>query len=258
MTFRGLVRVFPKSYASAYQRKGVSIDPALALTQHQAYVRALENAGVVVEHVDANEAFYDGVFVEDTAIVWQSAVLITSMANPDRQGEQVALREYFAGTHEIVEMPAAARLDGGDVMHAEDVTYVGLSSRTNAAGADALSEFLGKAGRRVVSVPVSNALHLKTAATYVGSGTVVAAPGCVELDLFENVTIIHTAPNESGAANCLRVGDTLIVPAGYPMTEQALLAFASVHRLRTEVVNISEFEKGGGSLSCLSLLWRNG
>jgi dimethylargininase len=256
-TSRGLVRPFPSSYATAYQRKGVVIDPSLALEQHRAYVRALENAGIAVDHLDADEAFYDCVFVEDTAIVWQSAVLITSMANPDRQGEQAAVRQYFAATHDLIEMPADARLDGGDVMHTDDVTYAGLSSRTNAAGVDALSTFLARAGRPVVAMQVSNALHLKTAATYLGNGTVVAAPGCVALDLFKHLRLIHTAPNESGAANCLRIGGSLVIPAGYPATERALKAFASEHQLRTEVLNISEFEKGGGSLSCLSLLWRH-
>ena len=179
---------------------------------------------------------------------------ITSM--PYREGEQAAVRAYFAGTHDVVELPSGARLEGGDVLHTDDVTYVGLSSRTNRGGADALAMFMERVGRPVVAVEVSNALHLKTAVTYLGNGTVIAAPGCVDLDQFKNVAVIHTPPGEAGAANCLRIGDSLLIPSGYPLSELALTAFADANRLHPQVLDISEFEKGGGSLSCLSLLWQ--
>lgn len=252
---RALVRPFPVTYVTSYGRKGVDIEPALALEQHRAYANTLERSGLHVDRVPADEAFYDCVFVEDTAIVWRAAVLMTSMANADREGEQAAVRGYFAGTHEIFELPAGATLDGGDVMHVDQKTYVGLSSRTNAAGAEALSKFMALVDRPVVAVKVSNALHLKTAATYLGNATIIAAPGCIDLDQFKDVKIIHTPPGEAGAANCLRIGDSLLLASGYPSAARLLTEFASTHRLRTEIVNISEFEKGGGSLTCLSLLW---
>jgi dimethylargininase len=112
-------------------------------------------------------------------------------------------------------------------------------------------------GRPVVTVPVTNALHLKTAATYLGNGTVIAADGCIDLDRFKDLSVIKTPPGEPGAANCLRIGETLLIPAGYPASERALKVFASAHQLHVEALDISEFEKGGGSLSCLSLRWRD-
>jgi dimethylargininase len=255
---RAVVRRFPDTYITSYRRKGVDINPALALEQHRAYTQCLERSGVQVDHVPADDAFYDCVFVEDTAIVWRSDVLMTRMANADRQGEQAAVREHFARTHEIVELPAGATLDGGDVMHLDQVTYVGLSSRTNAGGAEALSKFMDRAGRPVVTVKLSNALHLKTAATYLGNGTIIAAPGCIDLDQFTDVRVIQTPRDEAGAANCVRIGDSLLVPSGYPASERLLSEFASTHSLRTEILDITQFEKGGGSLTCLSLLWRQG
>jgi dimethylargininase len=141
-------------------------------------------------------------------------------------------------------------------MHTDEVTYVGLSSRTNAEGAEAVAKFMARAARPVVAVTVSNALHLKTVATYLGNDTIIAAPGCIDLNQFRNVRIIHTPPGEAGAANCLRIGDALLFRSGYPAAARLLTEFASIHRLRIEIVNASEFEKGGGSLTCLSLLWR--
>jgi dimethylargininase len=250
-----LVRRFPATYSSSYRRKGIDLHPSLALEQHRAYARALGESGLALDQVPADDAFYDCVFVEDTAVVWQAAVLITSIAE-HREGEQAAVRAYFAATHDIVELPSGARLEGGDVLHTDDVTYVGLSSRTNHGGAGALAKFMERVGRPVVAVEISNALHLKTAATYLGNGMVIATPGCVDLDRFKNVAVIHTSPGEAGAANCLRIGDSLLIPSGYPLSEQALKVFAAANRLHTQVLDISEFEKGGGSLSCLSLLWQ--
>jgi dimethylargininase len=254
---RAVVRRFPNTYLTSYRRKGVDISPALALEQHRAYTQCLERSGVQVDHVPADDAFYDCVFVEDTAIVWGMGVLVTAMGAVDREGEQSAVRSYFARTHELFEMPAGATLEGGDVLHVEDVTYVGLSSRTNRAGAAALAQFMEKAGRAVIQVEVANALHLKTAVTYVGDGTVIAAPGCVDLDRFRDLDVMCIADGEAGAANCLRIGASLLMPSRNPATEQLVNGFASRHGLSVEVLDISEFEKGGGSLSCLSLLWRH-
>jgi dimethylargininase len=254
---RALVRPFPATYVPSYRTRGIEILPARAAEQHQAYARALEHAGVRVARLPGDEAFYDCVFVEDTAVVWRRAVLIGALGTPDREGEQRAVREWLARTHTVIDLPPGARLEGGDVMHTDTVTYVGLTARTNIAGAAALSDFMIGVGRTVVAVPVTNALHLKTAATYLGNGTMMVADGCIDLDRFKNLTVIKTAPGEAGAANCLRIADTLLVPAGYPASERALQMFASAHQLHVEVLDISEFEKGGGSLSCLSLLWRD-
>ena len=227
------------------------------MQQHAAYRRALETAGLHVEVLPADDRFYDCVFVEDTAIVWGMEVLMTAMGSPGREGEQAAVRDYFALTHELFELPAGATLEGGDVLHTGDVTYVGLSSRTNHAGAAALAQFMKRAGRAVIQVEVANVLHLKTAATYLGDGVVIAAPGCVDLDRFRDLEVMRTADGEAGAANCLRIGVSLLIPARYPASEDALKRFASARALSVEVVDISEFEQGGGSLSCLSLLWRH-
>ena len=253
---RALVRPFPATYAPAYRTRSIEIVPERAAQQHHAYARALEQAGLRVETLPTDEAFYDCVFVEDTAVVWRQAVLIGAMGTRDRQGEQRAVTEWLARTHTVIELPRGALLEGGDVMHTDEVTYVGLSARTNAAGAEALRDFMARVGRPVVVIPVTNALHLKTVATYLGNETVIAADG-IDLDRFKGLTVVKTAPGEAGAANCLRLANTLVVPSGYPVSERALKVFAYAHHLRVEVLDISEFEKGGGSLTCLSLLWRD-
>jgi dimethylargininase len=248
-----LIRRPPRSYAAFYAARGVTIDMALADRQHAGYVNALRAAGLDIQVIDADEQFADGVFIEDTAVVWQGRALQTCMA-PHREGEQEAVIRQLQQTHAIVQLPPDATLDGGDVLHTEDLTYVGRSRRTNAAGARALREFLAPSRRRVVEVPVERCLHLKSAATSLGDGTLLIAHDLVDVGLFETERVLFTAEGEEKAANTLRVGRHLIVLANYPASAATFWEFAQYRGLTLHSLDMSEFEKGDGSLTCLSIL----
>jgi len=249
-----LMRRVPDAYARFYRDRGISISAELARRQHAAYAGALRAAGLEVHLLDADEAFPDCVFVEDPAVVWSGRTLLARMA-PHREGEQRGVADALARWHEIVPLPAGAHLEGGDVLHVGDTTYVGLTTRTNAAGAAALREFLSPAGRRVVEVPIANYLHLKSAVTYLGNGALVAVPGCEGLDAFDVDEVVLADAAEPVAANSLRVGSHLLTPAGNPRTEARLRAFAGRHGVEVVPLDVSEFEKGEGSLTCLSIRW---
>ena len=245
------MRRLPRSYLTYYAARGVPIDMPRADRQQSAYARALAAGSLSIETVDADERFADAVFIEDTVVVWDDRVLRTRMA-PHREGEQRAVLDRLRATHEILTLPAGATLDGGDVMHAGETTYVGRSSRTNASGAGALREFL--APRRVVEVPVERTLHLKSAATWLGNGTLLAAGELVAVTAFDAAAVILTTPGEEKAANALRVGSHLLCLDGYSGTGQRLAEFARSHQLTLQPLDMSEFEKGDGSLTCLSVI----
>jgi len=260
-----LVRRLPDCFAEAYRARGIAIDLALARAQHERYQDALRAAGLQVIALPADESRYDCVFIEDTAVVWAGRALIAS-PGPHRRGEEQAVAEALGhwlphgSAHgmsrpQIARPPQEARLEGGDVLHVGDTTYVGLSSRTNAAGAAALADLLADAGRRVVTMPVEHCLHLKTAATYLGDGVLLAAPNNFDTRAFDVSEVLFTDPAEPQAANCLRIGETLLVPAGCPRTEAHLCAFAEVRGVKIVPLDISQFELAGGSLTCLSILW---
>ena len=251
----GLVRRPADTYAPTYSNRGIAIDARCAIRQHDAYVAALRTAGVAIQTIDGDSAYYDCVFVEDTAIVWGSAALIVNMAGDHREGEQKAVRAVLDSSHTLFHVPAGGSIDGGDVLHCDDLTFVGRSSRTNEIGIEALRRFLEPFGRQVVAVPVERALHLKTAVTYLGDGVLIAARDLIDFDAMSAFEIVSTAPGEAGAANCLRVGQHLLIPAGYDATEQQVTEFARRRGLAVHRLDISEFEKGGGGLTCLSLLW---
>ena len=251
---QALVRRVPHSYRDHYTREGMTVSEELVEQQHSEYVRALEAAGLKVSYVEADEDLPDCVFIEDTAIVLKRHAVIT-YAHEKRQPEHTAVEVILRKTHTVCRLGDEARLEGGDVLHIGNTTYIGLSSRTNELGADALEAFLSQFGRRVVKVPVDNCLHLKTGITYLGNGTLISISGWFDLHLFDVDDIIHTESGEHGCANCLRIHDKLLIPEGYPRTEALLRRFGEKYNVQVQTLDISEFEKGNGSLTCLSLIW---
>jgi dimethylargininase len=249
-----VMRRVPDSYAPFYRARGIHIDNELARAQHAAYADALRSAGLQVHLLDGYEAWPDCVFIEDPAVVIPPRALIGRLTE-HREGEpppvEVALRQW----HQTMQLPADARLEGGDVLHVEDTTYVGLTARTNQRGVDALREFLAPEGRRVVAVPVDKYLHLKTAATYLGNGTLVAVHDFDGVGAFDVEEVIRTDEGEPVSSNCLRINGDLLVVAGNPRTEVRLRAFGERHGVRVVPLEISEFQKGEGSLTCLSIPW---
>jgi dimethylargininase len=226
---------------------------ALALEQHAAYVAALERCGLNVIALDADDAFPDSTFVEDTTVIAGSRAMLTRPGAASRLGEAAAIRatiaRYFS---DFEEMAAPGALDGGDVCEAGDCAYVGLSARTNREGADQLAAFLERAGiktRFVDMTGITSILHLKSGLSYAGDGIFVAIDELLpRLDL-SGGRVLHVPPGEEYGANCVRVNDCVLVAAGYPALEALLRSCG----LSPVVLEMSEYRKMDGGLSCLSL-----
>jgi len=228
------------------------IDAARAAQQHSAYEQALRDAGFDVVRLPGLADNPDAVFVEDTAILLDDHAIVTRPGAASRAGEaDYAARDlapYFT-VHRLDE----GTLDGGDVLRIGCALYVGLSSRTNAAGAAALGAAAVPLGYEVVTVEPNQCLHLKTAVTFAGTdaqGTprILINPDWIDPSLFADVKPIPT--DEPFAANCVRAGDRLILPAGNPRTADEL------RRLGYDMVEIdvSELQKAEAGVTCMSLL----
>jgi dimethylargininase len=252
---QAIIRRPPAAYVEYYAKRDRVIDGELTARQHAAYVAALAAAGLRISQVAADERFPDGVFIEDTAVLCNGHALIASLQNADREGEQIAVETELRKTHKIVHLEAGAKLDGGDVMRIEDTFYVGLSGRTNEGGVGCLRNFAADFGIRTIAVPVRHCLHLKTGVTYLGNGTLLAAPGWFDLKLFEVDDVLPTGQGEEAAANTLRIHEHLLIVDGYPATRRNVEQFARKHGLSITALAVSEFQKGDGSLTCMSLIW---
>jgi dimethylargininase len=220
------------------------------LAEHEAYVAALEGAGVAVEVLPPLDAYPDAVFVEDPAFVLPEAAILLRPGAPSRLGEAEeiapALRRRFDRLLEQDEGFA----DGGDILILPDEILIGLSARTDRLGARRFCELARALGRpaRIVETP-PGVLHLKTACALVDERTLIATPALATV--FAAYEVIQTPPGEEKAANLIRVNDSLLVGADYPKT-RALLAGRAANIVPLDVAEIRKIDAG---LSCLSLRW---
>ena len=232
----------------------VPIDAARAVAQHAAYEAALRTAGCRVVRLPALPDAPDGVFVEDTALLLGETAVITRPGNAARAAETDSVAQALAADFRLIRL-AAGRLDGGDVLRVNGTLFVGLSTRTDHAGIDALKAAVGALGLSVVPVPVAGSLHLKTAVTWLGAGAdgrawLLANPAWVDPAAFDGIDYLAVAPGDDWAANTLRVGGTVFVAAGAPRTAATLRA-SGYHVVS---LDISELQKAEAGLTCLSLV----
>lgn len=249
-----IVRGVPDSFAAAIRPEGSTggdIDVALARVQHERYVDALERTGVTVERVEADEDFPDCCFVEDPVVVVENAAFLCRMAAPSRNGEGKALERLLRHRRPLWRMQAPATMDGGDVIRVGRRLFVGLSARTNAEAIQQLRYSLGDE-YRVTPVEVRGVLHLKSACTPVDDTTLLADARCVDLRAFEDAgfRIVEAVPGEGYAANCLAVNGAVLMSAGFPRTRDRVTGAG----FDVVELDMSEFRKAGGSLTCLSVL----
>jgi len=221
-----------------------------ALEQHQKYVEALEQCGLQVKVLEGDSRFPDSVFIEDVALCTPSCAIITNPGAVSRNGEIGEMLEVLAGFYqEIEEIRSPGTLEGGDVMMVGDYYYIGLSERTNQKGAAQLMSILEKYGMRGSKVPLKQVLHLKTRVSYLEQNNLLVCGEFINYPEFGKFNRIEVPAQEAYAANSLWINGTLLVPKGFPETRSKI----EIAGYPVIVVDVSEFQKLDGGLSCLSL-----
>ncbi|MFC4147261.1 dimethylargininase [Micromonospora mangrovi] len=225
------------------------VDVARARRQHEAYRAALAEAGWEVREVAPADDCPDAVFVEDTVVVCDDLAVLTRPGAPQRRpeiaGTEKTVRE--AGL-EVVRVEAPGTLDGGDVLQVGTTVYVGLGGRTDEEGVAQLGARLATRGRTVVPVPLRAVLHLKSAVTALPDGTLLALP-----ELFDAAALGQPvrAVDEEAGCHVVPLGDDLVLLAASAPRTAALVAELGFTPV---VVDISEYEKLEGCVTCLSVL----
>jgi dimethylargininase len=223
------------------------------LQQHKLYCEALVACGLALTTLDADLLFPDSTFVEDTAILTARGAVLTRPGAASREGEVDAIRPAILNFFPApLSVEAPGTVDGGDICEAEDHFFIGVSHRTNEEGARQLARHLASLGytSSVINVRSMTAiLHLKSGISYIGDNTLVVMEEMAENDQFEDFELIRVCAEESYAANCVRVNDHVLVAAGFPR----LTAELSARGFNPLALEMSEFQKMDGGLSCLSL-----
>jgi len=225
-------------------------DYSNALKQHANYIEALKYCGLEVKVLEADEQYPDSTFVEDVALVTPYCAIITNPGAPSRRGEVAEMSEVLKSYYSNIEqITSPGFVEAGDIMMVGDHYYIGLSARTNLEGVNQMIGFLEKYDLSGSVVAFKEVLHLKTGLAYLENNKLVACGEFVDHQAFQKFDKIVIPMEESYAANCIWVNNTVIIPAGFPMAKQKIEE-AGYPILE---VDVSEFRKLDGGLSCLSL-----
>jgi dimethylargininase len=224
---------------------------AKAIEQHRAYEQMLEEFGANVISLPAELALADSMFVEDPAIVLDELALIFPLGTESRRAEAASLGEVLSRFRKLkyVQLPGTA--EGGDILRVDRHLFAGLSKRTNEDGIRQLQSVVGEYGYTVTAVPVSGCLHLKSAVTFLGRNTLLANRKWFNASCMSEFEWIDVAPEEPHAANTLAFGDTIILPASFPLTRTRI----EDRGFKVLPLDISELQKAESGLTCSSLLF---
>jgi dimethylargininase len=224
-----------------------------ALAQHDAYCQTLKQCGLNVIRLEPDPLYPDSTFVEDTAVLKDKCAVLTRPGAPSRSGEVESMRrvlaDFFPSPGEI---QSPGTLDGGDVCEAGSHFFIGISERTNEAGARQLVELLAPFGYTSSLIDIRglrSILHLKSGLSYVGDQRLAVIEALGDRPEVRGYDVVRLDAGDEYAANCVRVNDYLLVAASYPAFEGALRDLG----YQTIALDMTEFQKMDGGLSCLSL-----
>jgi len=228
-------------------------DLAGARRQHQAYCAALEGCGLSLIRLPEDDRYPDSTFVEDTALLVGGRAILTRPGAPSRAGEVESIRETLCALFEKLDpIEEPGTVDGGDICEAGERVLIGISQRTNEEGARQLAALLAEEGLEPRSLDIrgrDEILHLKSGLSYVGRGKILAIEALAGHPALRDFELLRVPASEAYAANAILVNGRLLIPAGFLHTESTL-RYAGFDVLPLEM---SEFRKMDGGLSCLSL-----
>ena len=258
MFSRAIVRIPGSNFADGLTTVDLGV-PSFdeALRQHARYCDALRECGLSLTVLDPDLRHPDSTFVEDAAIITPHAAIFTRPRAASREGEVAAIRpviERFYSRTFAIDSPGT--VDGGDICEAEEHFFIGISLRTNEAGAHQLAAHLKAFGYTASTIDIramTTILHLKSGISYIGDNTLVVMEEMADNPRFNaefaRFNLLRVTPAESYAANCVRVNHRVLIAEGFPHLRDELIA----RGFNPLVLNMSEFQKMDGGLSCLSL-----
>ena len=225
------------------------VDPRLAERQHADYVQALQEHGWTIREVPQALDLPDSAFVEDTVVVADGLAVLANPGAEERRAEVPGTEEVVRALRlEIARIEPPGTLDGGDILQVGSTVYVGRGGRTNGEGIRQLRRHLATRGRTVVPVPLNSVLHLKSAITALPDGTIIGADPR-QLDTSPLPTL-RTVPEEPGSHVVVLDDSTVLMAASAPRTAALFADWG----FDVTTVDISEFEKMEGCVTCLSVL----
>jgi dimethylargininase len=226
----------------------VPVDFKLAQRQWTNYVETVTQAGWQTIVVPLTTPCADGVFIEDPVVAYKGIAVLTRPSLAARRPEVSDIEESIEPLgYSIHRIEAPGTLEGGDVLVVGDHVYVGQGGRSNIEGIEQLRRILEPHGAQVTAVPMGPALHLKSAVTALPDGSFIGyLPALVDLGIFPK---LHPVPELQGS-NVVLLGENRVLIAANCRRSAALVAALGYDVI---TVDISEFQKREGDVTCLSV-----
>jgi dimethylargininase len=225
-------------------------DHKKAVEQHEKYIEALIKCGLNVTILEPDNDFPDSTFIEDTALLTPHCAIISNPGAESRKGEVFCVAETLNKFYKNIEfILEPGNVEPGDIMMVGSHFYIGLSKRTNSIGAEQCISFLKKYGMTGSVVTFEKVLHLKTGMSYLENNNLVISGEFITKPEFQKFNMLKVDPDESYAANCIWINDIILVPSGFPKIRKKIEDAGYT----TIALDMSEFRKLDGGLSCLSL-----
>ena len=224
----------------------------LAVRQWRHYVDVLQDFGWSITHAPSVDECPDGVFIEDAIVMYEGTAILTRPGSDTRKPEVASIEPIVAqlgyAIHHIV---APGTLDGGDVLKVADTIYIGQGARTNSEGIKQFRAIVAPLGATVIAVAMTKALHLKSAVTALPDGTIIGW-----LPVVDDPTVFAqfmSMPEESGAHVVIIDDNHLLMASDAPQSAEILRSMGYL----VTTVDISEYEKLEGCVTCLSVRMRH-
>lgn len=248
---KAIVRTPSKSLVNGITTADLGIpNYGLAIEQHESYIEKLKECGLKIIVLPPDEGHPDSTFVEDTALLTSKCAIIANSGEPSRKGEVVDMKNVLKNHYSVIEeIKEPGTMEPGDVMMAGDHFFIGISNRTNMDGAIQTTRILNKFGYTSSLIPLKKMLHLKTGVAYLENGILLASGELLKIKEFKNFNVIEVDSDESYSANSIWINGKVLIPKGFPKTRDKIIKNGySIIEL-----DVSEFRKLDGGLSCLSL-----
>jgi len=246
-----IVRIPCKNMTKGISNAKLGIpDHKKAVQQHEKYIESLIKCGVIVTVLQPDDNYPDSTFIEDTALLTPNCAIISNPGAESRKGEIKEIKEIITEFYKNIEFISdPGTMEPGDIMMVDSHFYIGLSKRTNKVGAEQTISFLKKFGMTGSVVTLEKVLHLKTGISYLENNNLIVAGEFINKPEFQKFNLIKVDDDESYAANCIWMNDNVLVPSGFPKIRKKIENAG----YKTIALDMSEFRKLDGGLSCLSL-----
>lgn len=247
---QAIVRAPGKNYINCVSTHPLkeTIDVEKAKAQHESFCKVLERIGLKVKELEPDEKYPDGCFVEDCAIIHENIAVICNLKPPSRKGEEIDVKAILSDHKKTKELSSTAILEGGNVLQTDKEIFVGISERTNTEAIDQLRKILPM---KITRIDLKKVFHLKEICTYLGQNVMLVSKDYLKHLPLADYEIIEVSPEEAYAANCFCYNNVVVAPKGYNRT------IKEIEKREFKVIELetSEFEKGDGSITCLSIVF---